>query len=409
MLSCDKSEESAGLIIQPDNNRLSTYYVSLDKFTTYSSPSGPVTTSKNNSSVLLGSISDDVFGRTSAFFVSQYRLSSDNVDFGDNPTLISAKMFLDNGGFEGDATTDLNFKIYESKFTIADTSYSSYDTDFLSTQIGDLVADVNFLADPDSLLNTTEILLEPSFGQKILDTEYDSTLFNNDNFLLTYQGLYFTVDTNQVGPGLIWKYDFNSDLSYILLEYESTNTEGELETNTFKLQFNDECNRFNQYFNNNSPLDANWKQKDKVYISGTAGTKGHISLSPIINWRDSSNIMIYKAELILKSQASDIFSTPSALLLEIDDNDDDLDFIDDNDPNVASDNSDGKHYTDDPEYGDHYKMIMTRHIQNLINKNHNDSLLWITPYASKTNPNRVILLNAEHHDNITLKITSSKI
>ena len=112
--SCVKEDKEAGLEIQPDENRLKINYDTLSYFVSYSSKSMAVNTSKSNSSILLGSIYEDVFGRSTANFVSQFRLSSDNVDFGNNPQIISINAYLDvKSGIEGDSLLDVHFKIFE--------------------------------------------------------------------------------------------------------------------------------------------------------------------------------------------------------------------------------------------------------------------------------------------------------
>jgi len=400
LFSCNKKEEKAGLEIQPDENRLEIIHINLDKFTTFSERSEAVKTSRRNSSILLGSINDDTFGRTSAFLLSQYRLSSDNVEFGNNSQILSAIAYLSISEIVGNSKEELHYKVYKSDFDIDPDSayYSNID---ISNSIGEIVADTSFSIDSFSVMR---IPLFKSFGQTILDAS-SSTLENNDNFLSKFKGLYFTVDTTQTSGGVIWKYDFNSPLSYILLEYTNENSDGTLDTNTFKLQFNEASGRFNQFFHNTASLSSTLGlPSDKVYISGMGGLKAHISLSPILSWRDSSKVMIYKAELLVKAKSSGISSVPEKLLMEVDNMDEDVKFVDDYLPNTSS-NYGGDYDAENKTYS----MVITRHIQNLINKNQNDSLLWLYPYNQIINPYRVILLNGEDDENFTLRITYSKL
>ncbi len=402
LFSCDKKEEQAGLEIQPDENRLKIAYLDLDDFVSFTVPPSPVKTSKMNTSILLGSINDNIFGRTTASFISQYRLSTDNVKFGDNPEIISIVAYLDVVGVEGDQTLPVNYKFYESNFDIDSTSTYESDID-LSADIGSLVADTSFVA---SGIDSIIVPLFNAFGQKILDAD-TLDLKDNDAFLKVFKGLYFTVDTNTIGDGVIWKFNFNSTQSYIELKYQNLDDNGNpTDTTIFKLQFNEKCERFNKYINNTSPLDAIFNQShNECYVSGTGGTRGHLSLSPVLTWRDSTKIMIYKAELIVKAKSSGNISIPKKLILEIDDADDDsLTFVDDY-LTTASGNYDGTYNSDEETYN----MIITRHIQNLVNNNHNDSLLWLTPSADLTNPYRVILLNGTDSEKVKLKITYSKL
>ena len=414
LFSCEKKDEKAGLEIQPDENRLQIAFIGLDDFVSYSAKSDPVKTNKDKSSVLVGSIYDDTFGRSTANFLSQYRLSSDNVNFGDNPEIISVTAFFSVYGIEGDSSQTIPFKVYELKIDIdPDSSYLSNIILEESVDFGEIICDYNFTADT---FNTIELPFNTDFGQQILDA-YPDTLKNNDNFLEVFKGIYFTVDTTLLatGDGAIWKLNLNSTASYINLKYTNISAAtGNRDTIDFKLQFNDKVGRFNQYINNNTPLNNIFsKDTNKVYVSGIGGTRGHINLSEVLKWKVDSidpytetpgnELMIYKAELIIKSKPSSIFNVPYRLLLEVDDNDDELDFVDD----YKSGATNYHGYYDSKT--ESYSMIITRHIQNLLNKNHNNENLWIIPDAQLVNPYRVILENGENGNNFMIKISYSKL
>ena len=414
LFSCEKKDEKAGLEIQPDENRLQIAYIGLDDFVSFSTKSDPVKTSKKNTSVLIGSIYDDTFGRSTANFLSQYRLSSDNVRFGDTPEIISVTAFFSVYGIEGDSNQTVPFKFYELNIDIDPDS--SYLSNIVLTQGQDYtenICDYSFVADT---FNIIELPLNKDFGQKILYAHPD-TLKNNENFIKIFKGIYFTVDTTGLTTesGAIWKFNLNSAASYINLKYTNISAStGKRDTIDFKLQFNDKVGRFNQYINNNTPLDNIFnKETNKAYVSGIGGTKGHINLSPVLKWKKDSidpytetpgnELMIYKAELVIKSKPSSIFNVPYRLLLEIDDNDDELNFVDD----YKSGASNYHGYYDSKT--ESYSMIITRHIQNLLNKNHNNEDLWILPDAQLVNPYRVILENGENNNNFMIKISYSKL
>lgn len=396
--SCDKKDEEAGLEIQPDKNRLKIVYQGLNSFDSYSDVSDSLKTSKQNSSILLGSIYDDNFGKSTAFLASQFRLSTDNVDFGDSPELVSVKLYLDPISIEGDIAEKVHFKIFElENFEInPDTTYPS-NID-LKESYGGLVCDYEY--QPIDTATIFEIPLEASYGEKILHTSID-TLANNEIFLKAFNGLYFTVDTSLNNTGAIWKYDFNSTSTYIELKYTKLDATGNRVEDSFKLLSNEKSGRFNQFINNTSGIDHT---KEFEYVSGIAGMRTHVNLSPVLTWRDSSSIMIYKAELVIKAKKSYGFSIPEKLLMEVDDNNDELNFVDDYVVNGAS-SFDGSYNSETEEY----HMVITRHVQNLINNNHNDTLLWIFPYSQVTNPYRVLLQNGDEGNKFTLKISYSKL
>lgn len=405
LLSCEKKEEKAGLEIQPDENRLKVFYHTIDKFSSSSTYGDTVKTSKILTNTLLGSINDEVFGKSSAFFVSQYRLSSDNVSFDNTAQIVKTQLFLDVTGAVGDISLGSNIKIYESNYDLpidSDTLISANEP----ITIGSLLADTNITisSSEDIEINLPNEL----FSRKIFDS---ANLEDNTSFIKEFKGLYFRVDTNSSQIGSIYKLDLNSDKSYIDIGYIINNNFED--TLHFKLQFNNKCSRFNLYFNNTSPLasilDPNSSiDSDEIYVSGIGGVKGKLNLSPVYTWRDSSDIIIYKAELLINSDTIKDIPAPNKLLL------------------IKNKDEDGKlTYVDDyingqiTNYGGEvnketlvYSMVITRHIQNLINNIHNDTIVEIIPNASGTNPYRVILKNKKDgldDEKIILKITYSEI
>lgn len=405
LLSCEKKEEKAGLEIQPDENRLKVFYHTIDKFSSSSTYGDAVKTSKILTNTLLGSINDEVFGKSSAFFVSQYRLSSDNVSFDNTAQIVKTQLFLDVTGAVGDISLGSNIKIYESNYDLAidsDTLISANE----SVTIGSLLADTNITisSSEDIEINLSNEL----FSRKIFDS---ANLEDNTSFIKEFKGLYFRVDTNSSQIGSIYKLDLNSDKSYIDIGYIINNNFED--TLHFKLQFNNKCSRFNLYFNNTSPLasilDPNSSiDSDEIYVSGIGGVKGKLNLSPVYTWRDSSDIIIYKAELLINSDTiKDIPAPNKLLLIKNKDEDGTITYVDDY-INGQITNYGGEVNEETLVYS----MVITRHIQNLINNIHNDTIVEIIPNASGTNPYRVILKNKKDgldDEKITLKITYSEI
>ena len=368
---------------------------------------GALQTNRENCCVLLGSLNNTDFGKTSAFFDAQYVLSTIAPDFGTNPKLIQSTLFLSIANSIGSLSSTLNYKIYKSNLDVdADALYAS-DKD-MSSYMGELITDTSItveISQKSLQIHLDKIMSDgKKWGQGILEANA-TTLSSNASFLKSFKGLYFTVDTNFYEKGVLYKYDLNSKNSYIQLKYSFTNKDGNLDTNVFKLEFNKETGRFNTYVNNPTKDILGEKEQSNIYISGLAGVQGNISLSSLLSWRDSAKIIIYKAELIAKANTVDGFSMPEKLLLRVNTSDTTVQYIDDYrmGKNI---NYDGSYHSKDTAY----HWIVTRHIQRFINNEQNDSLIVIYPDdITKTNLNRVILENDLNKNPIRLRITYSKI
>ncbi len=388
--SCKKNTEEAGLVIQPDENRLKVFTATLNDFDVYTSQAKPVNTKKDYISSLLGSVTDDIFGKSSSAFVSQFRLQTGNVDFGTDARVVSVAACLEVKDYEGDLSTEMTYKVYKSTQTINDTLYPS-NTSF-EEYAGDLVGESTFSSESDSQI---KIPLFDSFGQEILDAE--DQLVDNSTFLSEFKGLCFAVDTNISAPGLLWRFNFNttSKKSYIELVYESKDNAGVYQpADTIKFLFSNASERFNIYTHSGHTFDFTTSPKQQVFVAGLGNTDGNINLSPVLTYRDSSRLMIYKAELLVPADTLANFSYPSGMkLARIGEG-----YVDDN----SGVNYGGK-------YGEgYYSMVITRHVQNLINKAHSDTLLKLIPSAPNVNPTRVILNNTNDQP-IRLKLTYSKL
>ena len=407
--SCTKGDDTVGLEVQPEQNRLNINTLNIKAFQTYTSMGEALQTNRENRYVLLGSLNNIDFGKTTAFADVQYVLSTIAPDFGTDPKLIASTLFLSIANSLGNSSATLNYKIYKSNLDIdVDALYAS-DKD-MNPYIGELISDTSITAESNQKslqIHLDKIMSDgKKWGQDILESDV-TTLSTNENFLKRFNGLYFTIDTNFSEEGALYKYDLNSENSYIQLEYSFTNKDGDLDTNVFKLQFNKETGRFNTYTNNPKPIKdiLGKKGQSNIYISGLAGVKGNISLSSLLSWRDSAKIVIYKAELIAKAKSVEGFNIPDKLLLRVNTSDTSVRYVDDY-LQGKNTNYDGSYCSKDKAY----HWIVTRHIQRFINNEQNDSLIMIYPDdVTKTNLNRVILQNDLNKNPIHLRITYSKI
>ncbi|MCD6346212.1 MAG: DUF4270 family protein, partial [Bacteroidales bacterium] len=163
--SCENSEQ-IGLGLTPPGERFA-YHVDTNTTVRMSNIRQDSLTSEKRSAVLLGETRGEAFGTAKASFMTQLRLSSNDVNFGDDIKLDSVVLFLNYLSSYGDTTIVQNVRVYELSDDLHFDSvyYSNQD---ISTfyDPGQVVADHDYLPTPsgDSLV----FHLDESIGYKVL-------------------------------------------------------------------------------------------------------------------------------------------------------------------------------------------------------------------------------------------------
>lgn len=179
-----------GLEIQPESDQIIISTESEDEgFLSLSSVEEDSVRSDENTVNLLGAYTDPVFGDRKASFSTQLLLSESAVDFGENPTLVSAVLHLTYSGYYGDSTQQMEVEVATLDESIyVDSSYYSNEeipaTDTIATHSFYPYGD-----EPDTLGKyTLQINLNDAFGQFVLDATTED-LTDNTAFVEYLKGI----------------------------------------------------------------------------------------------------------------------------------------------------------------------------------------------------------------------------
>lgn len=415
LFSC-QDPDLVGLDVQPQGDKMDVIFLdscSIKSITLKEDSLQSDETSFN----LLGSISDPIFGITTAGFYSQFRLPTSNVIF-NSPTLDSITVSLAYNGFYGDTTTPLHIKIYEIAENISkDASYYSSHS-FLLKPVP--LADVWIAPRPhDSILvngiNTAprmNIRLDNSLGQRFLDASGSSYLADNLNFLEFFKGLYFTAEQSSVIGSIVY-FDLlsASGLSKMTLNYNDS-----LEYNFL---INTNCARVNKYSHNYSSAVIPLTQQivssptttfgdSVVFIQALAGLKTKIIFPYLLNLKNIGALAISKAELTFNIEtigtSNDQFTPPLKLALSA---------IDDNGrPSFLTDQSEGDTYFGGTYDANNfvYKFNISRYIQQVLSGSKKDNGLYLMVSGSAIRANRLVLKGGKRSvGKICLRIVATKL
>ncbi len=401
-LSCNKNEE-LGMNVQPQENMLNVTFNNSMPITAHTYKDDSVKTDETNIN-LIGSIVDPIFGLTTGGMYTQFRLTTDNVDFGANPVCDSIFLSLAYSSLYGDTNTNLMLNVFE----ITDDFYLSnsyYSNDVLGTYKTNL-ANINFIPNfRDSVkidgVNSApqlRVRLKNSLGQKFINASGTSDLADNTAFVKYFKGLY--IATNPVtSNGVMLYINSLSALSKLTMYYHNA-------TDTLKYVFvlNENCARFNTY-DHHKFTTANSTFKLQVagdttlgdsllYLQAMSGTRVKLKFPEVTSLDNFGSIAINKAELVIKvdpTTVDDITVPPSRLSLAVKNYDGTLSFL----PDVVY----GEAY-----YGgaynsstNEYRFNISKYIQNALIKGYfdDDGLILIVS-GSAVLANRTVFFGPKH-------------
>ncbi len=379
--------------------------------------------------LLLGSIMDPVFGKTTASFYTQFLLSSEQINFGVNAHLDSLVLLLYYDTYYGDTTTLQQVRVFEmSQDIFYDSSYySNQSIDTYGIELANMTyrptpTDSNIIWEKPvaphlriNLSNQTNYL-----GNKILFAP-DHVLSSNAEFINFMKGLY--VEATPVSSrGAVISYVPIDGLSKMVLYFHNEDVGDSLH---FNLPVDITAARFNNY-NHHGYADASpdFKQqvvykdttlgKNKVYLQTLGGVKLKIRFPYIQSLRDSfGNIAINSAILTFKNpEADSTWIPPPQLAMYKYDSAGRI--------GVIIDELDGLDYFGGAYNKDDrsYWFRLTRYFQTLLLsdtiENYDIYVLASNPLIRDANTNRVILngtnpiYSPSPADRINLKITFTR-
>lgn len=403
--SCDDSDQ-LGLEITPPGERFA-YHIDSNALISMETLRQDSLTSEKRSAILLGSIADDVFGSHQSSFLTQLRLSSQDVDFGDEIQLDSAILLLKYHGYYGDTSSLQNLRVYEmTDDLIFDSTYYSnlsLETYFDANQP---VAEKSYYPTPGA--DSLTIRIDDQIGLKILEAD-TSHLKDNSSFLEYFKGLYLKSDPVLSGGAMIY-FNLAGGQSRLILYY-SNNEEDSL---SYEVVVNSNCTWVNIFDHEYEGSEAGAVLNDSinthelVYIQAMSGLRAGFSIefSDSIMLMADKGIAINKAELIFpvkQDYLNDYHEKPATLAVFGANEDGTNAFIDD--IFLGESYYDGSYHQEEKGF----IFNISRHVQNLLNPDVNNRLensgLYLVINDARVSASNLVLKNGDPLSGVRLIIT----
>ncbi len=405
MCSCE-DDNKIGLEITPPGERFA-YHTDNSSVIKVSSLRQDSLTSEKRERSLLGSMNDPVFGNTNAGILAQLRLSTNDVDFGEEVQLDSAVILLKYEGGYGDTTDMQHIRVYEltEDLYYDSTYYSNID---LSSYYSDneLIADMQFSPTPsaDSLL----IRVDDRIGDKILFAD-ESHLLDNTSFLEYFKGIYIE-PVATMEEGSITYFDLSGGYSRMTVYYHNA-SEDSLK---YEVVINSNCtwiNTFDHEYQGSqaeSLINDSTANFENIYMQSMAGLRAHarIEFSDTLLQLSDIGVAVNKAELIIPVATEYIMDNkpvPGNIQVYNALEDGTNEFI--NDVFLGEDYYGGYYREDTGEY----IFNIARYVQNLLDPLSDFRLkntgLFIVVSDARTAANQVVLKNNPLGEQFRLNIT----
>ena len=406
--NCNK-EQQIGMNILPDEDNILTTIVDTFSIEVHTTRAEHINTT-NAPYLLLGSYIDPIFGSTKASFITQLRQEL-YPNFPDSIVCVAIELHLPYSEVYGDSTAEQEIYVYEiSSILSIEESYFS-DTIASNFHNDNLLGTGTF--DPTSAISRIlKIPLDNEFGQLLIDNEEDyfETLLP---FPEVFKGLYLTTNSEAIDAA-IFKFPVNAPFIAtndfkLLLIYQDENDSGNSSRDTFELPVSTNSLRFNMFEHDytnsyfyeqlNDPFTIN----DSIaFIQSMAGTKIRIKIPFIENLSENKNIIINKAELVVKQDPlsiSDEYAPIGELAFVGYDEDDNVvrfnDFY----------NTQTGFYYGSSLSENEYRFNVTRIIQSLTSAEPYDFEFYFIDKSATYDFKRTVVTTGEHSDAMKLVVT----
>ncbi len=371
--SCSKEPGQIGYIIQPDESKLNVAFSDTTTIYAYSEIIDSIRSDKLSVSAF-GSLKDPVFGGTTAGFYTQFLLSINGYDFGEERQLDSLVLQIDYAGWYGDTNVTLTAHTYEMLQGIyKDSVYYSnlqlpldpvdYSNFSFEPQPTDSIVVLEDTLPAMLRLNLSEI--NPTLGNKLLNATVDE-MEDSEIFQEFFNGL-FIQSQPIYDDGAILYFDLSSaytkmSLFYSNSEQDSLRYDYLITTTTATVnKYEHEYITANQEFREQVIGGDTSLGQQKFYAQGYGGVQSLIKIPYVKKWAQKGNVAINEAKLLLPGISGDeFFDAPGQMYL--------LSIDEDGLGSSLVDSDEGGLYFDG-EYNDArnlYEFRITRYIQSLI-------------------------------------------
>ena len=394
--ACKKDPSVIGLDIHPQSDKVTAATLSFSGINAFTFSEDSLSTDER-SLALLGSYNDPVFGLTSASFISQVRLSSLSLDFGTSVQADSICLYIDYTSFYGDSTVSQNINIYELANSIYPDSiyYSNFDANTVINPVP--LHSFTYTPRPNDSCLTIKLPIE--LAQRFIAAP-SSIYEDNAAFLEFFKGLCFMPDASLPGGGIAY-FNLLSTKTYMILYY--TNQDG---PQTYNFSINTNCARIN-LFNHNygnsmvTGINDSVTSHSSIYMQAMSGLGMKIYFPGLTSWKDSGDIIISKAELIIPVNTSfnnSLYTSPSKLL--------NVGITSSGTYEFLSDYVVGEAYFNGKlnEETQEYRFNIGRYIQSLVDGTKTDNGIAVLCSDNRVSSNRVVINNSNVTGGLRLEI-----
>lgn len=383
---------------------------------------------------LLGTFVDPVFGKTTADFAVQFRLSEyPSYEMGHH--VDSLVLYMTYDSFYGYTNTIQNFKAYElvSDLKAADTVTYFQNVDLKSLAAIEPAGEVNHRIHYDTVRSTTtqvldtityiRIKLKLEMAQKLMQESFAALSADKEDpnvpFLQAFKGLYIEAgDLSQ--DGAIAQATPRAIVMYTRKTDAPTDTVTS-ETYFYATKSSARVNRFVHDYSTTdfaANLDQMNQQDSLIYLQTTGGLSSRIKIEGLNDWKDSTSAAINKAELVFKVEGSTIdtvvfIPAPKIILSLIDQN---------GNIHTSKDNVLTQNYIlpsdlafSEAYYGgvynpkdSTYRFNLAKYMQEIVKGKTENYGFYLSTYNKNAIYNRVVLKGATSKPGIRFDITYTK-
>ncbi len=402
---CNKDQE-LGLDVLPDDDLLNATISDTFAIEVYTTKSEHLVTS-TATTLLLGSYIDPVFGGIKSSFATQIMQTSYPVPSLDSAITVleSLELYLplkEDDRYFGHFTTPQEIFVYRiSEILRTDTTYYS-DENPNNFHQGELIGQQTITpGGGDTVLIVT--LSEELANDFIYKADY---YFRSLEvyFYDIFKGIYVTTG-NEINDIAIYKIDLTSPEFRMQLNYHTkSNTDT---TYKYKLPGSTYAARFSVFEHDHTnatfydQITSPFTIKDSLaYIQAMGGTKVRLAFPTLSKLNEADNVVVNKAELVIKTDENQTNETSSLALVGYTNNDEIVFFEDFY--NSSSGSYDGASYNE--EAGE-YRFNITRMVQGMIDNETQDFEFYLVDKAASYDYSSTVITTASHSNKMKLVVT----
>lgn len=325
LTTCKKEENELGLNLQPPGDKLNVKSTDTTTVVAYSQIADSVKTDET-SVTLLGSILDPIFGKTTASFYTQFRLSLPAFDFGTTPYPDSLVLTLDYHGIYGDSTSPMTVKVYELEDELfIDSAYFSKETKAVKStllaqmtftpNLTDSVAVEGDTLAPHLRINLTSLTNE--LAMKLLTAD---SMASNSSFLHYFHGLYIEAEPTNNSGSIVY-FDLMSVLTGLSMYYHNALSD----SLRYDYVINSSCARFGNFTHDYTLGDPAFKAQvlDKdtslgqniCYVQALGGVKTALRFPHIKDYYSNGKIAVNEARFFMYANEPESEFAPAGTLV----------------------------------------------------------------------------------------------